>query len=165
MLCCPFQCDYCWHVNLTHRSATVCYAGDARLVGYICRVNLDMMWSREPTTVRNHLRNLEKGRDMSLELGLEPINLSMGPWPADDTCSFQVAIEILRASQRPGRNAKDYSHFESIRKLWSSYLTVYEASPARCLDNLTLKADRGQSYSVLNSKTQSKLFGNVYTWL
>jgi len=153
MLCCPFQCDYCWHVNLTHRSATVCYAGDARLLGYIRRVNLDMMWSREPTTVQNHLRNLEKGRDVSLELGFEPINLSMRSWPADVPCSFQVAIEILRASLFSA-----YSQFESIRKLCLSYLTAYKASPAR-LDNLTLKADRGQSYSVLNSKTQSKLFG------
>ena len=38
MLCCPIQCDYCWHVNLTHGSARDVYAGDARLLGYICRV-------------------------------------------------------------------------------------------------------------------------------
>jgi len=107
MLCCPFQCDYCWHVNLMHRSARDCYTGDAILLGYIRRVNLDMMWSREPSTVGNHLKNLVKGRDMSLELGLEPISLSMEPWPAGDTCGFQVAIEIIRASQRPGQNAKD----------------------------------------------------------
>jgi len=126
------------------------YNGDIALPRLPCR---------EPSNIGNHLRNLLKERDTSLELGLEPISLSMGPWPAEDKCGYQVAIEILRASQRPGRNAKDYSQFELIRKLRSSYLTAYEASPARCLDNLTLKADRGHSYSVLNSKTQSKLFG------
>jgi len=95
MMCCPFQCDYCLHVNLTHRLASDAYVGDARLLGYIRRVNLDMMWSREPSTVRNQLKKMLKGGDLSLELGLEPISLSMRPLPAGNTCSFQVAIDIL----------------------------------------------------------------------
>ena len=89
-------------------------------MGYIRRVNLDVMWSRESSTVRNTLGGLKKAHTMSMELGLPGQPLRMGPWPVDDTVGFQTAIEMLRASQAPGRNAKTYTQFDSIRKIRTS---------------------------------------------
>ena len=48
----PFQCDWCWFINLKGREAITGSNKDERLLGYIRRVNLDIMWSREPGTVR-----------------------------------------------------------------------------------------------------------------
>jgi hypothetical protein len=158
MVTAPFQCDYCWFVNLMKRPARDIYDADARLLAYIRIVNLDMFWSKEPSTVANTLRALVKGRKISEELGMDPVNIPVGPWPVADTCGFQIAIEILRSSQLPGRNASTYTQFDSIRKMRSAYLTAYEASPARCLDNGCLKSDKGQILSFVNSCTQSRLF-------
>ena len=95
---------------------------------------------------------------MSEDLGLTPVPLLVGPWPLRDTCGFQIAIEILRASQLPGKNVDTYSQFDSIRKIRSAYINATEAAPARCLDNRTLKTERGQFLSFMDGQTQSKLF-------
>ena len=158
MLTSPFQCDYCWFFNITKRVARDIFDSDARLLAYIRRVNLDLFWSREPSTVANTMRALSKAKTLSDELGLPPVQLTVGPWPVVDTCGFQIAIEILKSSQRPGRNDSTYTQFDSIRKLRSAYLTIYDSSPARCLENGCLKNDRGQISYFIDSPTQSKLF-------
>jgi len=109
MLSSPFQCDYCWFVNMKKTTADDRAIGDARLLAYIRRVNLDVMWSSEPSVVKAAWKNLEKGRKISAEFGLPPVDIPVGPWPVADTCGYQIAIEILRASQNPGRNAASYT--------------------------------------------------------
>jgi len=79
MLCSPFQCEECWFVNLHKRNAYRASASDQRLLGYIKRVNLDIMWSRERSTVGNTLSAVKKARYLSIELGLRPQNLLMRP--------------------------------------------------------------------------------------
>ena len=124
MLSSPFQCDHCWFVNLKKKVANDLALGDVRLLAYIRRVNLDVMWSSEPSVVKTAWQNLEKGKRLSAELGLPPVDICVGPWPVADTCGFQIAIEMLRASQNPGRNDSSYTQFDSIRKMRSAYLTA-----------------------------------------
>ena len=104
MLCAPFQCDLCWFVNLKGREVDSNSLGDQRLLRYIRRVNLDVMWSSEESTVRNTLSDLRKGRALSSELDLASVDVPLGPWPVGDQLGFQVAIKLLRALQRKGRN-------------------------------------------------------------
>ena len=158
MLSSPFQCDHCWFVNLKKKVANDLALGDVRLLAYIRRVNLDVMWSSEPSVVKTAWQNLEKGKRLSAELGLPPVDICVGPWPVADTCGFQIAIEMLRASQNPGRNDSSYTQFDSIRKMRSAYLTAYESSPSRCLDNRSFISGKGNHSAMVNSKTQSKLF-------
>ena len=70
-LAAPFQCEYCWVVNLTGREAKASSLGDRRLCGYIRRANLDIFWSREPGTVGGIMSALKKGRRLSEELGMK----------------------------------------------------------------------------------------------
>jgi hypothetical protein len=158
MLTSPFQCDHCWFVNLLKRPAKEMFDSDSRLLAYIRRVNLDVMWSREPSTVGNTFRLLKKAKETSEEVGLPPVQIVVGPWPVGDNCGFQIAIEILRNSQKPGKNDSAYTQFDSIRKLRSAYLSVHESSPMRCLDNGCFKSDKGQILNYINCETQSKLF-------
>ena len=72
MLCCPFQCDLCWFINLCKTEPNLLSHTDKRLVGYIRRVNLDLMWSRECGTVATTLAAVTKGQTMSIKLGLVP---------------------------------------------------------------------------------------------
>ena len=70
MLLSPFQCDYCLFVNLLKREANGAAPVDRLLLAYIRRVNLDIMWSREESTVASTLGQFCKGRDLRRELGL-----------------------------------------------------------------------------------------------
>ena len=44
-----------------------------------------------------------KSLDLSTELGLNPVELPVGPWLVEDSQGFQIAIELLRASQQKGQ--------------------------------------------------------------
>ena len=125
----PFQCYYCWFVNLLKRQANEAAPADCLLLTYIRGVNLDIMWSREKTTVASTLGQFCKGRDLSHELGLPPDDLPVGPWPVEDLQGFQIAIELLQASQRKGQNNQTYVQFDLISKLRSAYANAYQASP------------------------------------
>ena len=158
MLSAPFQCDHCWFVNLTGQEPDVTSEGDVRLMVCIRRVNLDVMWSREESTVRNTLGNVKKGRLLSEELGLPSVNLQMGPWPVGDALGFQVAIELLCASQRKGRNRADYTQFDSIRKLRAAYSNAFQVSPEGLKRSLWMKWDNGRIFGLTSSPTDSVLF-------
>ena len=95
---------------------------------------------------------------MSGELGLPPICIPVGSWPVVDTCGFQVALEMLKASQRPGKNVSSYTQFDSIRKIRTGYLDAYEAGLARCLNNSVFRSNKGQMFAMIEGATQSKLF-------
>ena len=68
-------------------------------MAYIRQANLDIMWSLEESFVRNTLIQFKKRKELSMELGLTPVPVELGPWPLEDNQGFQVALEILRASQ------------------------------------------------------------------
>ena len=102
VLCSPFQCDYCWFANITKKDANHWFSDDVRKLAFIRRVNLDVMWSREPSTVANSFSTLLRAKKDSEDLGFKPQTINLGPWPVADTCGFQVAIEMLRHSQGKG---------------------------------------------------------------
>ena len=158
MTCAPFQCDHCWFANIMKAEANDWYPNDARILAYIRRVNLDVMWSREPSTVASTLNALDRAKRSSEELGLTPQVIKLGPWPIGDTCGFQTAIEMLKHSQGKGKNSDKYIQFDSIRKTCSAYANAYESSPDRCLDNRKLRTDKGQLMSFVKGPTDSKLF-------
>ncbi len=135
-------------------------------MGYIRRVNLDIMWSREKNTLNSVLTNLRKAKRMSEALTLPPVHLPLGPWPVDDTQGFQVAIEIVRASQEPGRNAKEYQQFDSIRKIRSAYSSVFESSPRGAHVGLTFRGEKSHmTFHFTDSKLNCHLFRSFMTGL
>ena len=158
MLSAPFQCDCCWFVNLSKREPSNASESDHRLLGYIRRVNLDMLWSSEGSTVGHSLGNLRKAARMSALLNLAPHHVPRGPWPVGDNLGFQVAIEILRASQEKGRNSADYVQFDTVRKIRSCYTNAFDSSPFAVLDPFSFKGDFGKTYHFSKSPLNSILF-------
>jgi hypothetical protein len=158
MISSPFQCEHCWFANIHKAEANSWYADDARKLAYMRQVNLDVMWSREPSTVLTTFNTLKRAKKMSEELGFENVPVSVGPWPVSDTCSFQIALEMLKQSQGKGKNDSSYIQFDSIRKFRSAYSDAYSSGPSRCLDNRKLKSDKGQLLSFVNGPTDSQLF-------
>ena len=54
-LFCPFQCDLCWFFNLHGRAPHHRMHTDQFELKLICCANLDMFWSRAPSTVAKSL--------------------------------------------------------------------------------------------------------------
>ncbi len=131
---------------------------DQRLLGYMRRVNLDMMWSRENSTVSAILGNIRKGKRMSEALNMDPINLVMGPWPLEDKQGFQIALEMLRASQLKGRNADGYQQFDTLRKIRSAYSNIFECGPLVSATGLSFKGSHGHMVHFSKSELNSVLF-------
>ncbi len=157
MLCSQFQCDYCWFINLKKREPREGSIADAMLMPYIRRVNLDMLWSREESTVYNNFLASRKKAKRAIDLGLTPIAWARGPWPVGDKLGFQTAIEILHQSQEPGRNVATYQQFDSIRKFRTADFNEYESSVENLVD-FVLFGDNGKIFKMSTAPTQSRLF-------
>jgi hypothetical protein len=71
--------------------------GDERLLGYIRRVNLDILWSREGGTVDGTLTQLRKMIMLCKDLGMVNIDVCIGSWPLADNVGFRLAITMLQA--------------------------------------------------------------------
>jgi len=158
MLSSPFQCEFCWFINLQRREPVRSSAGDQLILGYARRVNLDIMWSREKSTVGNTLSALKKAKELNEVLGLTPQIIELGPWPVSDGVGFQTALEMLRASQREGKNVKEYVQFDTVRKIRTSYSTVYENSARGGAMNACFKGDYGRTFALNNGGTDTRLF-------
>lgn len=159
MWCAPFQCDWCWFSNLQNRCALSESASDQKLLHYIRRVNLDIMWSREPATIRSNLTQIRKLRDIPPTLGLAMFHIPRGPWPVGDACGFRLAITMLKASQGKGKHTPTYVQFETVRKMRSALSNAHESSALVLQNTGTLKGDKGRPYRVTTSGSDSYLFG------
>ena len=155
----PFQCDHCWFVNLERRAPDERSFNDQRLLGYIRRANLDVIWSRAPGTITNakngikHL--LRSWQELGMRIELPPI----GPWIVGDKVGFGVAIGMLRYAQRSGNNRATHMQFESIRKLRTAYGHLHaNARLASDPDATSFKAQKGDLFNITDSPTDSKLF-------
>ena len=151
----PFQCDYCWFINLEGREAQEDKAIDLRLLGYIRRVNLDILWSREPGTISASYSQLSKIMRLCDDLGMKRLELPVGPWPVADGVGFRLAIVILRASQAKGRNSKEYTQFDTIRRIRSGYSNTYENSYVGNKAELPFLGEKGKAYKYTDSQTES----------
>ena len=127
-------------------------------MGYICHVNLDVFWSREPTTVKGSMTQLKKAARFCKDLGMTLVSLKMGPWPVEDKVGFRIAIVILWASQEEGRNDNTYQQFNSMRKLRTGYSNAYENSVIGNKSILAFFGEKGKALTFLDCPTESQVF-------
>jgi hypothetical protein len=125
----PFECDLCVFRKLKGRSPVLPNPVDELLLGCIRRMILDVFWSSATPTVQGNRDKLAMGLRLSLMVGLKGPFVHEGPLPDYDHCGYEVAIEMLLYSKQEGKHSKSHLQFDTIRKLWSSYLNQVRASP------------------------------------
>ena len=155
----PFQCDLCWFRNLEGRSPVMSSYSDLRLLGFIRRVNLDLIWSRAPGTIasiKNGVMNLIRSwKELHMTIDLPPV----GPWKVEDSVGFRVAIGQLRYSQGKGQNRSTHLQFDSVRKLRTAFAHMHSNSRlAQGAEATSFKAMKGQVFTVTNSPTDSRFY-------
>jgi hypothetical protein len=130
-------------ITLRYRLSVICvYSGKLRkidplpsnpqdnlLLACVHRMNLDAFWSRSQDTVHRNRDKLADKLSLSQLNGLEGPCIHDGPYPDYDHCGYEVAIDMLLTSRRPGRNSKTHLQFNTIRKLQSAYGNQVRSSP------------------------------------
>ena len=155
----PFQCDTCWFRVLEKREPKVGSYQDNRILAYVRRVNLDLIWSRAPGTIASSRDNIKMMIKMWRELGVSVDLPSLGPWPEEDRVGFRVALAQVRYSERPGLNEKTHLQFDTVRKMRTAYNHVYEVGKAiSAIDLSGFKGMKGDIFSASRCPTDSRFF-------
>jgi hypothetical protein len=80
-----------------------------------------------------------------------------GPFPFEDVCEYEVAIQMLLASKKPGKNAATYMQFDMIRTYKSTFFNTWQVGQvAKGL--LLASADEGGKFSRLGSCPNQSLW-------
>jgi hypothetical protein len=127
---CPFQCELCHFRNMQGRSPMkgTGVLNDAETIDLIRRANLDVFWSREPTTIGHNLSKVNRVLQISHELGLDkPPVPRLGPWPVKDKFGIRAAIVLLKHSLDPGVTETTVQ-YNTVRKMESAFVNLYHAS-------------------------------------
>ncbi len=121
------------------------------------RVNLDMFWSREASTVQGTVSDVRGIVNRSTASG-RPVPLPlMAPWRVGDTQGMGVAMQMLEKSLAKGKNASDYTQFATCRKLRSAVTNIYGATAVGCEDPMTLKTSmHGSVLHLFQGSMQSR---------
>ena len=80
---------------------------DGRPIAFTGRVNLDMMWSRKIRTVGSYRSAFTKSVKADSRLGLTTSVPHQGFWYVGDEMGFQVALQMIVASQWKGIYPKE----------------------------------------------------------
>jgi hypothetical protein len=123
----PIQCDLCMFRNLYKRNPRP-VTSDRYNLAVIRRLNLDSIWSREPSTIKNNMRSLNKLISTCEGSGFDPELPKLGPFPVGDQLGICVAFSMILHSKNPGNHSKLYTQFDTIRKQRSAFSNAYFAS-------------------------------------
>lgn len=154
----PFQCDLCVFRLLRKSEPDHTSAQDSLLLACIRRVNLDAFWSREKSTVEGNFNAMKRAIRLSESMGLDGGYPAPGPFPLFDNCGYEVAIQMVLASKRPGRNAGSYTQFDTIRTYRSSFFNAWQVSQATRGTLLASTDERGMFSRMGSCPTQSLWF-------
>lgn len=154
----PFQCDFCWFINLKGRVFDGRRTNDRMNLCLIRRVNLDMFWSRETSTVVGMYRLFEQTVVSAKHLGIVPEMLKRDKkWPVDDKVGFGEAMLVLWQSLQKGKNVSSNQQFDSVRKIRGLATNMRSARVDPVYEGVSFK-DGGKSFGLTRCGTSSVLF-------
>jgi hypothetical protein len=100
----PFECYFCIFEKLRGTEPNLEPGNKDRvLMACIRRVNLDAFWSRMTSTVTTNRDKVRSGLKLSESVGLKGPYMATTAFPHWDHCGYEVAIQMVLASLKPGR--------------------------------------------------------------
>jgi hypothetical protein len=124
----PFECDLCVFRKLRHHTPTPANPVDDLLLACIRQIILDAFWSRTRGTVRGNKEKVGYALKLSSLGGLLCPYEAEGSLPEHDHCGYEVAIKMVLPSRQSGYHSKEYTQFNTIRKLRSAFSNHCRAS-------------------------------------
>lgn len=159
----PFECDTCifWKLRKAKPNPEV-NASDKLLLDCIRRVNLDAFWSRMTSTVLTNKDKFRAGLKLSESVGLEGPYIVTSGFPEWDHCGYEVAIQMVLASLKPGRYSSEYTQWDTIRKLRTAFTNQFKASGQANSVEIALCDDKGHTQRLSSDPCASVWFGRFF---
>jgi hypothetical protein len=124
----PFECDLCSFRNVARRDPSWGDRKDNHTLLCIRQANLDVMWSREASTVESNIRRLLLDYNMaSRVLSVRHPLPALGNPTIEDRVGMGMALYTLQASLQRGRYS-NHLQWDSMRKTPTWYSNAYGAS-------------------------------------
>jgi len=158
----PFECDRCIFIKLRGSLPNTEVPSDQLLTACIRRMNLDLFWSRETSTVLGNLAKTKRMIKMCSTVGLPGPFTVDPPFPLHDHCGYQVAIAMLLFSRKPGQHDKTYTQYETIRGYRSCYSNFVRASSSNTSITRSL-GDSSGNYQRFSEDECASLFFKRFT--
>jgi hypothetical protein len=141
----PFECDLCIFRKLRDCNPDQECLQDTLLAACIRRANLDTFWSRARGTASSNRDKVAFALKLSKAVGLKGPYEADAPLPEyDHHCGYEVAIEILLHSRRPGSYSNAYTQFDTIQKLRTAFSNHCQASPKANRTTMSLGDQKGK---------------------
>lgn len=157
MICAPFQCDFCWFINLKGRLFDKRRSEDRLSLCLIRRVILDVFWEKEPSTVSGMLQVFLRAQTSARHLGITPRFLTCKtPWPLADEVGFGEAMLLLWDSVQVIQNKGGNRQFDTIRKLRSMSANIQGASCHQSKEGIAFR--EGNSLFALQQCSTNSVF-------
>jgi hypothetical protein len=158
----PFECDLCIYKKLRK-----CYPHEDNprnqvLEACIRQANLDAFWSRASSTVRANRDKTQLALKLSSSVGLDGPYFHTCYLPPYDHCGYEVAVQMLLASKRPGRHSNEYSQYDTIRKVRTSYSNFARSSAQENSTVTGFGNDKGQAQRLVADPVSSYWFSRFF---
>jgi hypothetical protein len=102
--------------------------GDTELIKCLRRVNLDVLWSREPSTIKQNLGKVNRALQISHELVMrDPPMPNLGPCMLMDEFGA-AAVAIMVKHSMDLEVTETTVQFETVRKMKLAFVNFYRAS-------------------------------------
>jgi hypothetical protein len=125
----PFECELCIFRKLKSHNPIPRNPVDKLLLsGCIHRANLDTFWSQAKSTAISNQDKVAFKIKMSAAIGLQGSYEAYGPLPDHNHCGYEMAFEMLMHLRHGGSYSDEYTQFDTIQKLWSSFSNYCHAS-------------------------------------
>ncbi len=153
----PFQCDTCVFRSLYKRDSRGTPV-DSEALEVIRRMNLDLIWSREPGTIEKNIGYVNNLIVTCQASGFEPQMPPLGPMPFEDIYGWGVAFTMIIHLTREGRNVKTHTQFATIRKNRSAFSNLYGASVLGVMEKEAISLKREPAATISACPTNSLWF-------
>jgi hypothetical protein len=158
----PFECDDCIYEKLRGVHPRFDESRNQLLLDCIRQINLDAFWSRATSTVRANKEKTKLALALSHSVGLDGPYVQTRFLPKYDHCGYQVAVQMLLASKRPGKYSTEYSQYDTIRKIRTAYSNFARASSQANYKVNAFSDDRGMSQRTVQDPVSSYWFGKFF---
>jgi hypothetical protein len=159
----PFECDICIFQKLRNEEyPNLNSYKDRLLMACIRRANLDSFWSRATSSVTANRDRARLALELSESVGLTGPYEHTASLPNFDHCGYEIAIQMLLDSRRPGKHSKEYMQWDTIRKIRTTFSNHARASPQANLVTTALGDERGQVQRLVSDKCSSYWFSKFF---
>jgi hypothetical protein len=159
----PFECDACIYNKLGKTTITETNRNQDQLLrACIRQMNLDSFWSRASSTVRANREKTKLAVELSRSVGLLGSYAHTEFLPDTDHCGYEIAVQMLLASKRPGKYSLTYSQYDTIRKVRTAYSNFSRASAQANTSVVAMGDDKGRAQRLVHDPVSSYWFSRFF---